>query len=91
MVDFIVKLLESNGCAATAGLYLQYIWKHHMTLNEIIYDRGSVFTSKFIKRPCEPLQIQPTPTTAFHPQSDNQIEKVNQMLEQFLCMFTTIR
>jgi hypothetical protein len=74
-----------------ASLYLHHVWKLHGTPDEVISDRGSVFVSKFMKRLCELLRIKPSPTTAFHPQTDGQTERVNQVLEQFLRMFTTKR
>ena len=37
------------------------------------------------------LRIKPSPTTTFHPQADDQTERLNQVLEQFLRMFTTNR
>ena len=80
------ETIDSNG---TANLYLHHVRKHHGLSNEIISDRGQVFVSKFMRRLLELLRIRPSPTTAFHPQSDGQIECVNQVLEQFLCMFTT--
>ena len=70
-------------------MYLHNIWKHHGLPDEIISDRGSVFVSKFMKRLCELLRIQPSLTTAFHPQSDGQTERVNQFLEQILRIFTS--
>ena len=82
------KTIDSN---ATATLYLHNIWKHHGTLDKIISDRGPVFVSKFMRRLYELLRIQPSPTTTFHPQSDGQIERINQILEQYLRMFTTRR
>ena len=80
------ETIDSSG---TANLYLHHVWKHHGLPNEIISDRGQVFVSKFMRRLLELLRIRPSPTIAFHPQSDGQTECVNQVLEQFLCMFTT--
>lgn len=82
------ETIDSNG---TASLYLHHVWKHHGTPAEMISDRGPVFVSKFMRRLYELLRIQPSPTTAFHPQSDGQTERVNQSLEQILRMFTTRR
>lgn len=82
------ETIDSNG---TAMLYLHHVWKHHGTPEKIISDRGPVFVSKFMRRLYELLRIHPAPTTAFHPQSDGQTERVNQVLEQMLRMFTTRR
>lgn len=84
-----IPTYEKINAYDTASLYLNNIWKHHGTPQEVISDRGSVFVSKFMRRLCELLRIQPSPTTAFHPQSDGQTERVNQVVEQFLRMFTT--
>ena len=82
---------ESIGANATATLYLNHVWKFHGTPQEIISDRGPVFVSRFMQRLCQLLCIQPSTTTAFHPQSNGQTERINQILEQFLRMFTTQR
>ena len=82
------EIIDSNG---TASLYLYNVWKHHGTPDEVISNRCTIFVSKFMRRLCQLLQIQPSPTTAFHPQADGQTERVNQIVEQFLRMFTTKR
>lgn len=82
------ETIDSND---TASLYLNNVWKYHGMPDEVISDRGSVFVSKFMRRLCELLKIQPSPTTAFHPQGDGQTERVNQVIEQFLRMCTTKR
>lgn len=43
-----------------------------------------MFVSKSLKRLCKLLQIQPSSTTTFHPQTNEQTERVNQVLEQFI-------
>ena len=82
------EIIDSNG---SASLYLHNMWKHHSTRDEVISDRGTIFVSKFIRRLYQLLQIQPSPTTAFHLQADEQTKRVNQIVEQFLRMFTTMR
>jgi transposase InsO family protein len=82
---------KTIGATGTANLYLNHIWKHHGTPQDIVSDRGAVFTSKFMRRLCQLLCITPSTTTAFHPQSNGQTERVNQILEQYLRMFTTRR
>ena len=62
-----IPIKETIGSNGTASLYLHNVWKHYGTLDEVISDHGTVFVSKFMRRLCQLLQIQPSPTTAFHP------------------------
>lgn len=80
------ETIDSSG---VANLYLHHVWRYHGIPNEIISDHGSIFVSKFMRRLYELLRIQPSRSIAFHPQSNGQTERVDQVLEQFLCMFTT--
>ena len=71
----------------TADLFLNYVFKHHGLPDDVITDRGPQFTSKFTARFLELCNIQGNKSTAFHPQSDGQTERVNQVLEQYLRTF----
>ncbi len=53
----------------------------------VISDRGAVFVSKFMNDLYDLLQIKGNTSTAFHPQTDRQTERVNQEIEKYLCMF----
>ena len=46
-------------------------------------DRGSLFTSKYWSQFCYHFKIRLGYNTAFHPQTDGQIEHQNQTLEQY--------
>ena len=50
----------------------------------IVSDRDTRFTSKFWQALCALLGIKLRMSTAYHPQSDGQVEKANAMLETFL-------
>ena len=71
----------------TASLYLRHVFKHHGLPTNVISDRGPQFTSRFAARLFELCQIKSNKSTAFHPQSDGQTERVNQVLEQYLRIF----
>ena len=71
----------------TAQLYLQYVFKHHGLPDDIVSDRGTQFTSRFTARLLHLCKIHSNKSTAFHPQSDGQTERVNQILEQYLRIF----
>jgi transposase InsO family protein len=53
----------------------------------IISDRGSVFTSKFWSELCFYSKVKRRLSTAFHPQTDGQTERMNQVLEHYLRCF----
>jgi transposase InsO family protein len=53
----------------------------------IVSDRGSVFTSKFWSRLCFISRVRLRLSTAFHPQTDGQTERMNQTLEHYLRCF----
>lgn len=55
----------------------------------IVSDRGPIFTSHFWSALCHHLKIKRRLSTAFHPQTDGQTERQNQILEQYLRCFCT--
>jgi hypothetical protein len=64
-----------------------FIFRLHGIPQDIVSDSGPIFTSKFWRAFCSGLGIKLNFSTAYHPQSDGQIERVNQVLEQYLRMF----
>ena len=71
----------------TARLYLHNVFKHHGLPEDIVSDRGPQFVSKFTQSLLAALDIKGNRSTAYHPQSDGQTERVNQTLEQYLRIF----
>ncbi|KAJ4815745.1 polyprotein [Rhynchospora pubera] len=70
-----------------AHSFLNHVYKLHGLPVTIISDRDAVFTSKFWKELMSKLGIRLNMSTAYHPQSDGQTERVNQCLESYLrCM-----
>ncbi|KAL2695022.1 hypothetical protein AAEP93_005845, partial [Penicillium crustosum] len=55
--------------------------------NGIVSDRGSVFTSRFWSKLCYLSKVKLRYSTAFHPQTDGQTERMNQTLEHYLRCF----
>ena len=80
--------VDSEG---VARLFLENVWRHHGLPNEIISDRGSAFVSKFSKALATLLGVGLTPSTAHHPQTDGQTERVNQEIETYLRVFINHR
>jgi len=67
-----------------AAAFYQYIWKLHGLPSSIISDRGPQFVSHFWHELCIRLGIQANLSTAFHPQTDGQTERLNAIIEQYL-------
>ena len=67
-----------------AELYISRIVSLHGTPKSIVSDRGSQFTSRFWQRVQEGLGTRQNFSTAYHPQTDGQTERVNQILEDML-------
>ena len=71
----------------TALLFIQGVVRLHGLPLEVISDRGTQFTSHFWKRFLELLGIKQCLSSAYHPQSDGQSERANQVLQQYLRCF----
>src|SRR5690606_4236501 len=56
----------------------------HGIPTDIVSDRATIFTARFMKAFTEGLGIKQNMSTAFHPQTDGQTERTNSTLEQYL-------
>jgi transposase InsO family protein len=70
-----------------AELFHQEIELRFGPPNSIVSDRGSLFTSKFWSKLCYQSHVKLRFSTAFHPQTDGQTERMNQVLESYLRCF----
>jgi transposase InsO family protein len=58
-----------------------------MGCTTIISDQGPQFTSKFAKEVARILECKVALSTAYHPQTDGQMERNNQTIETFLRIY----
>ncbi len=86
MVRYL-PVLTTIGAAALAELFHAEIVCRYGMPYGIVSDRGSVFTSAFWSALCFHSRIKRRLSTAFHPQTDGQTERQNQVLEHFLRVF----
>jgi len=70
-----------------ARLFRDNMWKLHGLPESIISDRGPQFIAGIMWELNRMLGIESKLLMAFHPQTDEQTERVNQELEQYLRMF----
>jgi len=68
-------------------LFQDHIWKLHGLPESIISDRGVQFVAGMMKELNNLLGIQTKLSTAYYPQMNGQMERINQELEQYLRVF----
>jgi transposase InsO family protein len=74
-----------------ARLFIRDVWKLHGLPHRVISDRGPQFVADFTRELYRILGIEVAASTAYHPQTDGQTERVNQEMEQFLRVFVSER
>lgn len=93
VVDRFSKMAHFIPCRETitapelSDLLVSEIFKHHGLPDSIVSDRGSVFVSQFWSHVCKSLRIKRGLSTSYHPQTDGQSERTNQILEQYFRCF----
>jgi hypothetical protein len=68
-----------------AELYISHIVRYHGIPKTIIPDRGSIFVARFWEQLHECLGTHLIRSSAYHPQTGGQTERVNQIIEDMLC------
>jgi hypothetical protein len=72
---------------SVAEAFITNVFKLHGPPASIITDRDRIFTSNLWQTVFKSLKVQLKLSTAYHPQTDGQSERVNQCLESYLrCM-----
>ena len=89
-VDRLTKMTHLCKCTTnvdsvgTAQLFVDHVWKLHGTPQHIVSDRGSTFVGKFMTEVLRLIGAKHNRSTAFHPQTDGNTERVNRVLEDML-------
>jgi transposase InsO family protein len=73
--------------AHVAKVFIDNVYKLHGLPQSIVSDRDKVFTSKLCQELFTLANVQLRMSATYHPQSDEQIERVNQCLETYLRCF----
>ena len=87
MAHFIPLPKESKTASDLAKTFAWEVWRHHGLPSDIVSDRDSRFTSAVWREFLKLSGIQPQMSTAFHPQTDGQTERLNQTIEAYLRSF----
>jgi hypothetical protein len=70
--------------AKLAELYISRIVCLHGVPKKIVSERGTQFTSRFWQKLHESMDTKLNFSSAYHPQTDGQTERTNQILEDML-------
>jgi len=79
------KTIDGPG---VANEYLKHLMPWFRLPKRIISDHDPCFTSAFAREMCKALGIQQNLSTAFHPCTDGQTERMNAWIEQYLRPWT---
>ena len=80
---------KNINAARVAQLFFTHVFPLFGLRSKVISDRGLQFTSAFTRELACLLQYDVTLSTAYHPQTDGETERVNQELETYLRLFTS--
>lgn len=83
MVHF-VPCFASDDSAEVAQLFVEHIFKLHGMPKEIVSDRDPKFTAAFWQEVMRLLGTRLAMSTAAHPQTDGQTERLNRVMEEML-------
>ena len=83
MVRFVPCQNEVDA-AGLGEILVNEIFSKYGAPRSIVSDRGTTFTSGYWETLCHYVVIKRCFSTAFHPQSDGQTERMNQTLECYL-------
>jgi len=86
-----VAMMERMTAEGLARLFRDNVWRLHSLPESVMSDRKLQFTAELTKKLNRIFGIQTKLSTAFHPQTNGQIECMNQELEQYLQFFVDYR
>jgi hypothetical protein len=90
VVDRFSKMVHLAPCHSSltasqaADLLIDLVFKLHGTPSSFISDRDKLWTSEFFARWCSKLQVHLNLSSAYHPQTDGQTERMNRLLQEVL-------
>ena len=97
VVDRLSKMVHFLPCRRTitaeqtAQIFADRIWSLHGAPRSIVTDRGVQFVNEFNATLMKLLGTRHCPSSAHHPQTDGQTERVNRVLQEMLRHYTNDR
>ena len=88
---YFVTTTKGTSVERLVQLFRDNVWKLYVLLESIVSDRGLKFAAELIKELNRMLGIETELSTSFYSQTDSQMERMNQKLEQYLQFFINYR
>src|SRR5260221_1910971 len=79
---------DSINSPELAQLFLTHVFLKHGMPSHVTSDRGSEFVSHFFRSLSKLLWMELHFMSGYHPEGDGQMERLNQVLEQYLWAYT---
>jgi len=90
-MSHFVATTEKTTAEGLVRIFRDNMWKLHGLPESVISDRGLQFAAGMTKELNKMLGIETKLSTAYHPETDGQMERTNQELEQYLRMYINHR
>ena len=90
LVDKLSKMthfaptIDEVSAEGIARLILHHVVRLHGVPREFVTDRDKRFDANFMRALCSLMGVQQSMSSAYHPQSDGQTERMNRVLEDML-------
>jgi len=86
-----VPCTKEETALSTTELFRDHVWCQHGLPSSVVSDCGSVFASNFLGELYKLLGVKRKMSTAFHPQTDGQTERLNREINQYLQTYVNDR
>jgi hypothetical protein len=80
----LIPTVTDATAPVVAELFVNHVVKLHGMPDTIVSDRDPKFTSVFWSTVCDIWGVKKAMSSAYHPQTDGQTERVNRVLEEYL-------
>jgi hypothetical protein len=83
----LVACHETDGALEVANMFVSVVFRSHGVPKTLLTDRDPRFTSNLFREISKLLGVKQAMSSAFHPQTDGQTERVNRVVEEMLRHF----
>ncbi|MBW0533535.1 hypothetical protein O181_073250 [Austropuccinia psidii MF-1] len=88
-IEIFIPTYSTITASDLAQIFISHFISKHGLPIIIVSDRGTLFVSSIWTQLCQKLKISNNLSTSFHPETDGQTERVNQILEQSLWIYVS--